>query len=334
MMRAEVTFTQGLVYTKDLVILAGAGDSLGDFAPFTRIFQWADEPPPKWWSHDVKWRTMALAYFGPSTEDLDDFLVLSDEGQIEFRGEHGPMIEKIPGAGVFSEDAKGWGYMRTLRQIGDHLYAVGGAGQVYKRLGADHWEHMDDGVLQAPDVEDRLLLADINGATEDDIYICGGIPGAYGLEGRLYHWNGKQWSGLALPTTERLTAIYVDDNKNIWICGANGTLLLGNWIDGFKDLSSIDDNQLFYSLTKFNDTMYLASNLGLFFYDGKSIQKVQTGLHSELQDANVIDAADGVLWSIGFKDIARFDGIKWERIHHPDNPPIGGKTGSAAAGKP
>jgi hypothetical protein len=42
----------------------------------------------------------------------------------------------------------------------------------------------------------------------------------------------------------------------------------------------------------------------------------------ELQDAHVVDACDGVLWSIGEKDIARFDGKQWVRVDHPDNPPI------------
>lgn len=181
---------------------------------------------------------------------------------------------------------------------------------------------MDDGVLQPPNVEDRLLLADIHGSAEDDIYICGGIPGAYGLEGRLYHWDGKQWTSLTLPTTERLTALYVEDANTVWICGANGTLLRGNRKAGFKDLSTVDDNQLFTSLTRFNGQIYLASNLGLFVFDGKKIAPVHTGLTPELQDANVVDAVDGVLWSIGTKDIAKFDGTLWVRIDHPDNPPI------------
>lgn len=247
---------------------------------------------------------------------------MSTEGHVEFSIPSGRYIEKIPGAGVFSEGAKGWGYMRALRQIGDHLYAAGGAGQVYKRLGPDQWIHMDDGVLQPPNVEDRLLLADIHGSAEDDIYICGGIPGAYGLEGRLYHWDGKQWTSLTLPTTERLTALYVEDANTVWICGANGTLLRGNRKAGFKDLSTVDDNQLFTSLTRFNGQIYLASNLGLFVFDGKKIAPVHTGLTPELQDANVVDAVDGVLWSIGTKDIAKFDGTLWVRIDHPDNPPI------------
>jgi hypothetical protein len=111
------------------------------------------------------------------------------------------------------------------------------------------------------------------------------------------------------------------------MCGANGTLLLGNAVDGFKSLSSVDDNQLFLSVCKFQDKIYLGSNLGLFVYDparhDAGIAKVQTGLSPELQDANIVDSVGEVLWSIGPKDIARFDGRQWERIHHPDNERIG-----------
>ncbi|MET3140292.1 hypothetical protein AAKU61_004681, partial [Undibacterium sp. GrIS 1.2] len=326
-MSADLEFTNAKALDKDSIYISGSLDSMPAYSQHTRLCILDFQANHLWSKHDVDWWNAGLEIFVENDDTEWQLLALSNEGSIEFIcSSRNPIVEKIPGAGVYSTDAKGWGYMRRLRQIGDHLYAVGGAGQVYKRLGANHWEHMDDGILQLPTVEDRLLLADINGATEDDIYICGGIPGAYGLEGRLYHWDGKQWSTLILPTTERLTAIHVDDNKKIWICGTNGTLLFGNWINGFKDLSSIDDNQLFYSLTKFNDRIYLASNLGLYVYDGTAIKEVRTGLVPELQDANVIDAADGVLWSIGSKDIARFDGTTWERIHHPDNPPIGGSS--------
>lgn len=181
---------------------------------------------------------------------------------------------------------------------------------------------MDDGLLQSPNVDSRLLLADIQAADESDIYICGGLPGAFGYEGCLYRWNGMAWILIELPTSERLTSMYREAGGALWICGANGTLLQGDAVEGFVDVSTVHDNQLFYSLTKFNGMIYLASNLGLFMYDGTSITKVQTGLFPELQGVGSVDAIDGVLWSIGSKDIAKFDGHVWTRIDHPDNPRI------------
>jgi len=73
--------------------------------------------------------------------------------------------------------------------------------------------------------------------------------------------------------------------------------------------------------------MYLDSNMGLFAYDPQApeqgIVSVMTDLVPDLQDANIVDRFDKVLWSIGPKDSARFDGSTWQRIHHPDNPTIG-----------
>ena len=110
------------------------------------------------------------------------------------------------------------------------------------------------------------------------------------------------------------------------MCGSNGTLLLGNADEGFKSLSTVEDNQLFTSVCKYRDLIFLASNVGLYFYDPsqheQGINRVKTNLTPELQDANIVDSAGEVLWSIGPKDIARFDGKTWTRVDHPDNPPI------------
>jgi hypothetical protein len=101
---------------------------------------------------------------------------------------------------------------------------------------------------------------------------------------------------------------------------------MGNAVEGFKNLSNPKPLPNFYSLCKFNECIYLASAPKLFMYDPNQpelgIQEVETGLVPEVQDSHIVNSKDGVLWSIGFKDIVKFDGEKWERIHHPDNPPI------------
>ena len=100
---------------------------------------------------------------------------------------------------------------------------------------------------------------------------------------------------------------------------------MGNARDGFRTMNP-RSTQLFGSVTKFQNMLYLGSNLGLFQFDldrqDRVFRKVRTGLQPELQDANIADVADDVLWSVGPKDIVRFDGTKWERFHHPDNQKI------------
>ena len=329
-MSAELTFTTAMTLSDNSVYMAGAGDALDTFAHFTRVVRYDGDYDPQWGRNDQDWRAVSLTYFGPEKErEFDDVVILSEEGHVRYIGDHDPLLEKIPGAGVYSKDAKGWGYLADIQQIGEHTYACGYKGQVYKRLGAGDWRHVDAGLLQDPKTpqEQRIALSVINGPHENAIYAAG-YQHAEWLPPKAFFFNGQQWFELKLPeVAERIVNMYVESDERIWMCGSNGTLLLGNARDGFKSLSTVDDNQLFSSICKFQDKMYLASNLGLFIYDPNDheagIQKVVTDLHPDLQDANIVDSYDKVLWSIGPKDIARFDGKKWERIHHPDNPRIG-----------
>lgn len=327
-MSANVTFTNASAYLDEFVFISSAYDELPAFSRFTRVFQLSCETEQKWWHGDKDWRVTALGCFYSASEQLDDVALLSEEGHVEFYGEHQPRVEKIPGAGIWSEDAVNWGYEADIQQIGEHLYVCGYRGQVYKRRGPNDWVHMDEGLLQPPGTPqaENIALSAINGPHENAIYAVG-YQHAEWLPARGFFWNGSAWRRLELPeVAERLTNLYIESETRIWMCGSNGTVLLGNAQDGFQSLSTVEDNQLFLSLCKYRDIIFLGSNLGLFAYDpadhGAGIRKVVTGLKPEIQDANIVDAVDQVLWSIGPKDIVRYDGEKWERIDHPDNPPI------------
>jgi len=335
MAKTTWTFSTGCVVDDNDFYVAAVADIYDD--PFVKendLYNWSpdlariDGRQQPWVYNTVDWRAVAVTTFTPDYTEDWWLCALSEEGDVLLTG-GGFTEEKIPGAGVWSDDAKNWGYLSDLRQIGDYLYACGHNGQVYKRFGPNDWRHVDRGLLQAPETEmaDSIVLSVINGPHEKAIYAAG-YQHADWQPPRAFFYNGYQWQETDLPEdAERITNIYVESESRIWMCGANGTLLLGNHDEGFRSLSSVNDNQLFTSVCKFQDQMYLASNLGLFVYDTRApergIEKVATDLVPDLQDANVVGCWDKVLWSIGPKDIARFDGKTWQRIHHPDNPKIG-----------
>jgi hypothetical protein len=328
-MITDVSFTVAKAIEDDWLFIAGSPDEDEPNSPYTRWFQYVSGYEQPWTFHESNWwARSATSYFPPGVDKTGDWALvgMSQEGHVEFSYLESIVEEKIPGAGVFVSDAAGWGYVSSIRQIGDFLFACGGGGQVYKRSGTGLWEHMDAGLLQALPVTDRLLLSDINGAGDRDIYVCGSFPGPAGLEGRVFYYDGTAWRRIDIPETGYLTRILVESPESIWICGHNGALLNGNMRLGFKDVSRVEDNQLFYSMARFGEKLYLGSNLGLYEYElGRTdarILKVVTGLAPEVRDAVTVDEAGEVLWSVGEKDIVRFDGSDWTRIDHPDNPLI------------
>jgi hypothetical protein len=335
----RVSFTSAVMVDKDYVYMASSFDVLEESAPFARVFIYNGSHPAMPWPHhhNLEWRNIGLALF--FDEDGSKwFCALSEEGNIEFITNGSRTFhEKIPGTGVFAEDAEGWGYLNCLKQIpfrkpGSHLYACGYNGQVYKREGANRWAHMDDGLLQPRNNrQNELDLLDIGGPDESAIYTVGSVSvGGYSPKGSpavAFFWNGRHWRKLALPEDSRsLGGILVESESRVWLCGDGGTLLLGNAQDGFRRVSSPEDRQHFYSMTRFAGQLWLGSDQGLFIHDPENpdsgIQPAKPCLNPPLHDTHIVDSWDGVLWSIGRKDIARFDGKTWERIDHPDNPPI------------
>lgn len=295
---------------------------------------WIEGGATKWVWNDYDWLVVSVESHGPTR------CILSREGQVNLYGPGGKPDHtyQIPEAGVFVETANDLGYVNRIRAVGDALLVCGQSRQVYrfewdgKNLATGQWVDMAGSMRQSPmseppddadeeafdawlDANDAIDFADINGPTPDDLYAVGD---------ETWHWDGKTWHQLELPTDEPLAAIKVISTDEIALVGHNGTLLWGNARDGFKDLSSVDDNQNFTSVEWFEGRLFLASNLGLFTYDPSTrrIARYATGLKPELQDAHQLEAKDGVLWSFGFKDLAYFDGKTWTRVDHPDNPAI------------
>lgn len=286
----------------------------------------------KWYYHDVDMNVISICIKLNHANDPEDrrLISLSFEGELDIfaKGDYVWRTEKIPEAGLRLGTR---GRMTHIRQISAHLFACGHNGQVYQRMGTNSWRAIDNGIYQGSandrpkspeelldEIMNRRILNCIDGNNESDIYVVGD-------SGYMAHFNGTSWNQVALKTDEHLQWIRCYGPDEVWACGYNGTLLKGNVKDGFKDVSSIDDNDTWWCLTKYGEDIYLSATKGLFKFDSKSkkIAPVKTGLKPEHQDTYRLDSKDGALWSVGEKDIARLFNGRWERIHDIDNPKIG-----------
>lgn len=166
------------------------------------------------------------------------FYALSDEGDLYTlpSGDVRPFKNKIEGAGVYSEDATGLGYVNSMTLIERTFFITGSHSQLYRVTDTEiGWFHKDK-LPQAPETYDYLSFGKIAGTAENDIYMAVSYyptstnrpltdeeeeqaaeffrqgkneealaihHAAEGpsrvIEGRLYHWNGADWGEIAKP---------------------------------------------------------------------------------------------------------------------------------------
>ena len=267
----------------------------------------------RWWAGFANACIVSLCRYKYPGRDRTIVIGLADDGYVWFIGKEEGFVEKIPEAGLHADDSEGFGAMSRIRQIGHHLYAVGDGGQVYQRSIAGAWRHVDDGLLLPVRTDERLSLVDIDGDGDDRLFVVGD-------KGAVRWWDGVAWHAIEVPSTTYLKAVLVESAERVWICGWAGTLLLGNERDGFDELETGTDDS-FLSMTMHDGTLYLGTGQGVSVYDGRRVTPIETGLVPALANGHIVDAVDGVLWSFGYSDIARFDGAAWTRF--PVEPPAG-----------
>lgn len=299
-----VYFVDGCVIDRDYIYLASKLHSIdANEYDYTRMCY---EYRGDWFYHDLNWDVISVCVLGAQGDVPRQSCAMSIQGDIEFQYPGTIYEEKIPEAGTF----EGLGALKQLRQIGDHLYACGDQGQVYKREAADQWAHMDDGLLDREISVSALDLNSLDGLADDDIYMVG-------FHGRIYHFDGQSWTEVESGTNAHLHRVKVDTNGVVHVCGKKGVYLRGDK-DGFTDHSMPGMDNSFWDLEPFGDNVYLASLDGLFVFDGEAIAPLATGLDPEIGGYR-LDSGDGVMWSFGVDDLACFDGEEWTRLEHPDN---------------
>lgn len=325
--REPVTFKAACIIESDYVYIAAKPDVFDAEEEFTRLFFYdAQNKSAPWLHHDLPdWSVVSVCVIKKTVTTPRMYAALSKIGEVEFIWPTGKSFETIEGAGLKRTKLPIFGYVNAITEIDGSLYVCGSGGQIYQRK-ADGWVHIAESLkipAEPPHAGAVTISKDFGknefigmcGFSSNDLYVVGS-------DGAIYHFNGSRWQICDAPIDETLNAVVCDADGTVWACGSKGALFHGNFRNGFQKISAHCENLIFTSIGLLNGVVYLASNEGLFFFNKilKSIEKVQIGLEPLLQDTDLLAVAGGVLWSFGFKDMAYFDGKKWTRVNHPDNP--------------
>ncbi len=142
---------------------------LDDVNPLSIVVLFKAGGSVEWGYVDLPRTIVSIAHQSMPPDDAAMFLAMSNEGDV-YRIEDDIPHEKIPGAGVLSDDALGLGSMRTLSAVGRELVAVGTGSQAYIRHRDGGWERLFEPASILP------LKIDLSAAAER-------APGALALAG-------------------------------------------------------------------------------------------------------------------------------------------------------
>lgn len=225
---------RAVALTKDIFCIVLSGKDADDLYSYILTYESQLEQP--WSRSDVPRKIDGLA--GQIGKDGRPIIyALSDEGDLyTLPMGHDSSYRKIEGAGVYSEDATGLGYVNSMTLIGQTLFVTGYHSQLYRINEAGSEWFVRDQLPQPPETYDYLAFGKIAGTGENDLYLAVSYHptstnrplteqeenlarelfrqgrndealaihhAAEGpsrvIEGRLYHWNGAEWLEIFKP---------------------------------------------------------------------------------------------------------------------------------------
>ncbi len=148
---------------------------LDDENPLSSILLFKAGAPVPWGFVEVPRTIVSITSFSRDPHSGAVFVAMSNEGDVYFVEGDVP-FEKIPGAGVLSDDAGGLGSMRTIRNLAGVLYACGYGSQAYRRAADGRWDPV------IPPSLSGLAKIDLSGmalARDGALAVCGATQLTY-----------------------------------------------------------------------------------------------------------------------------------------------------------
>ena len=233
---------------------------------------------------------------------LEQVIFLGETGQITCIGS-GDIHDEQVGSDKSSPADRG--PMRGIRTIGEQVYAVGMNRQVYRRNIVGGWSCIDDGARPPKNSDIVVGFEATDGFDEKEIY-------SVGWDGEIWQYDGKIWSNKISPTNLILVDVCCAGDGTVYACGRVGTLIKGRR-DKWESIDQPSFTDDIWNLVWFRDKLYLSTFDCIYTYEDDSLIKVNFG-NDPPETCFHLSVRDGVLCSIGAKDVMIYDGKTWSRI--------------------
>jgi hypothetical protein len=197
--------------------------------------------------------------------------------------------------------------LRGAVGISGDAYAFGTGRQVFRRTGHSQWIHISAAIQPKQGDETLVSFEAMDGYGHGEIY-------AAGVGGELFRFDGQTWKSISTNTNLILSSICCSGDGFIYVGGQKGILLKGRG-DSWETLTFDGMKDEIWGLGWFRDTLFVATLENLYILQkGRDLVPVNFGKKLSPKTFMHLSVRDGVLWSIGNRDIVSFDGKSWAKV--------------------
>lgn len=252
------------------------------------------------------WYADAVPWLGCSETvchvPIERRLSLGSDGSVDVVGGGTKSKELIANCGV---DSRKRGPLREIRGIAKgRAYAVGTCRQAYVREDENQWRCIDESAQVGDTPITDTSFESVDGFSEQEIYMVG-------WEGEIWKYDGSLFSQQKSPTELALYKIRCAPDGFAYACGQLGTLLRGR-NDQWEIIEHESTREDLWGMEVFDGQLYVSSTNFVYRLEDDKLTPVDFG-DEFVQTCYLLSAADGIMWSIGFKDVMEFDGSNWTR---------------------
>jgi len=199
--------------------------------------------------------------------------------------------------------------VRRIKQFKGKAFLAGGYRGFAERLGPNsyrsHKSLIDSYPEDHPD-SGREGFDDFDMFAEDDIYAAGG-------KGDVWHFNGKTWRQIPLPTNAWLQTVCCGGDGNVYISGYEGLTFMGRG-DSWKQIHDGGVYLGWRDMVWFEDRAWATSENGLWTIQNGRVEYV-ADLPSEVRVcAGNLYVADGVMLLAGMGGACFRENGQWHSI--------------------
>ena len=294
--KSEFSFSRGIARDRETGYLILVNDELAfEQIPHAYVCGYRKQEVLK--GENLKWEVAGICV---SRQPMVQLVAVGVFGNVLVRGSGSEHTEAILPVGTAPSVR-----FRCVRDIDGHAYAAGMDRCVYRRDGRDTWVQMDRGARLTATKAEVVGFEAIDGFSSRDIY-------GVGWEGEIWHFNGGLWRQVDSPVNTILTSVCCASDGHVYAGGRLGVLMVGR--DNSWEL--IEHNSIkadIWDLAWFSDRLYLSTRSSLYILRNRELVEVDFGLDIP-GTCHQLSASEGILCSVGSKDIMLFDGTSWRRV--------------------